>query len=449
MNINLPKPVQTIIKRLTDHGYEAYAVGGCVRDSLLGKTPADWDITTSAVPMQVKALFPHTIDTGLKHGTVTILIDKVGYEVTTYRIDGLYEDHRRPNNVTFTRNLKEDLSRRDFTINAMAYNESDGLIDLFGGTQDLAQKCIRCVGNPDTRFDEDALRMLRAVRFASQLDFTIDSATYDAICRNCQFLSDVSAERIQMELLKLLISDHPDKLLDAYRSGLTAVFLPEFDAMMKTPQNNPHHLYSVGEHTMHAVCYIHPNPILRLSMLFHDIGKPASQSRDQDGIDHFYNHNQVSCDMSRKILKRLKFDNRTIQMVSTLIRFHDERFEDPEDTGRAKVRRIMSQISPSLFPYLLQVMEADVQAQSDYLRDRKLDLLARTKIVSEEIIRDGNCLSLRDLAINGSELKALGIQEGREIGVILNALLDLVLENPDLNHFTDLKSLAIQLHNRR
>ena len=274
MHISIPKHASDIIKTLSAHGYEAYVVGGCVRDSILGKEPADWDITTSALPEQVKALFPRTIDTGLKHGTVTIMMDKVGYEVTTYRIDGTYEDHRRPNEVTFTSDLKEDLMRRDFTINAMAYNEEQGLVDLFGGIQDLTDRIIRCVGNPAERFDEDALRMLRAVRFAGQLNFKIEENTKAAIEAQHTFLKDVSAERIQTELMKLLVSGHPEMIRTAYETGLTSVFLPEFDRMMETPQNNPHHIYSVGDHTVHAVETIASNPVLRLTMLLHDIAKP-------------------------------------------------------------------------------------------------------------------------------------------------------------------------------
>lgn len=446
IKIMLPQSVSTIIHVLMEHGFEAYAVGGCVRDSILGKEPADWDITTSAKPAQVKALFPRTIDTGLKHGTVTILMDRVGYEVTTYRIDGVYTDHRRPNTVTFTTNLKEDLSRRDFTINAMAYNDTTGIIDLFGGVDDLKAGIIRCVGDSATRFDEDALRMLRAIRFSAQLGFEIDSDTYQAILQKKRYLKKVSAERIQMELLKLLISDHPDRIRTAYETGLTEIFFPEFDEMMHTPQNNPHHIYSVGEHTIHAITNIEPNPILRLTMLFHDIGKPSCKTTDDAGIDHFRGHHEVGSQMSKKILRRLKFDNRTIQLVSTLIYYHDVRFKDPETTGRRNIRKLMSDIGPSLFPYLIQVMQADVSAQSTYLQDKKLDLLERAKKVSEEITAAGDCLTLKELKISGSDLKNLGIHEGKEIGSILNLLLSMVLENPKLNDFAYLKELALRIH---
>ena len=446
MKILIPTQAAEIIKTLSSHGYEAYAVGGCIRDSILGKTPSDWDITTSARPEQVKALFAKTIDTGIKHGTVTVMMDKTGYEVTTYRIDGLYEDHRRPNDVTFTTSLREDLMRRDFTINAMAYNDTDGLIDLFGGMDDLQNRVIRCVGNARDRFEEDALRMLRAVRFAGQLHFRIESSTREAIIACHNNLKDVSAERIQMELLKLLISDHPEVFREAYATGLTSVFLPEFDRMMDTGQKNPHHCYSVGEHTLHAVCMIEPNPVLRLTMLLHDVGKPATKTTDQYGIDHFYNHYKVGAEMSKEILKRLKFDNKTIQVVCQLISHHDIRFKNPKTSGQRHVRKVMHSIGPNLFPYLLKVMEADVRSQSDYYQAEKLSILKETWESYEEILKKQDCLSLKDLKINGNQLKALGIREGKTIGAILKTLLSMVLEHPELNEYSYLKELALKIY---
>ena len=441
MHISIPKHASDIIKTLSSHGYEAFVVGGCVRDSILGKEPADWDITTSALPEQVKALFPRTIDTGLKHGTVTIMMDKIGYEVTTYRIDGTYEDHRRPNDVTFTSSLREDLMRRDFTINAMAYNEEKGLVDLFGGIQDLNDRIIRCVGNPTERFDEDALRMFRAVRFAGQLNFNIEKETLAAIEAQHAFLKDVSAERIQIELLKLLISGHPEMIRAAYETGLTSVFLPEFDRMMETPQNNPHHIYSVGDHTIHAV-----ETILRLTMLLHDIAKPETRSTDENGIDHFYDHNEAGAVLSKTILRRLKFDNQTTQMVTTLIAHHDIRFNDALGTGRKHVRRVIHSVGENLFPYLLDVMEADISAQSDFMRLKKLTALKETRQAYHEILAANDCLTLKNLKINGNQLKALGISEGKIIGAILNALLSQVLNNPELNDYEKLKELALKIY---
>ena len=446
MHISIPKHASDIIKTLSSHGYEAFVVGGCVRDSILGKEPADWDITTSALPEQVKALFPRTIDTGLKHGTVTIMMDKIGYEVTTYRIDGTYEDHRHPNDVTFTSSLREDLMRRDFTINAMAYNEEKGLVDLFGGIQDLNDRIIRCVGNPTERFDEDALRMFRAVRFAGQLNFNIEKETLAAIEAQHAFLKDVSAERIQIELLKLLISGHPEMIRAAYETGLTSVFLPEFDRMMETPQNNPHHIYSVGDHTIHAVETIAPNPILRLTMLLHDIAKPETRSTDENGIDHFYDHNEAGAVLSKTILRRLKFDNQTTQMVTTLIAHHDIRFNDALGTGRKHVRRVIHSVGENLFPYLLDVMEADISAQSDFMRLKKLTALKETRQAYHEILAANDCLTLKNLKINGNQLKALGISEGKIIGAILNALLSQVLNNPELNDYEKLKELALKIY---
>ena len=251
--MEIPAKAEKILNTLQSAGYEAYVVGGCVRDSLLNRTPGDWDITTSATPWQVKALFRKTVDTGLKHGTVTVLDGGEQFEVTTYRVDGTYEDGRHPSSVTFTGSLKEDLQRRDFTINAMAYNKKDGLVDIFGGVRDLDRRLIRAVGDPEKRFEEDALRMMRAVRFAAQLDYKIDEDTAAAIGKLAPNLQKVSSERIRTELEKLLVSDHPEKLRTAYETGLTRYFLPEFDVCMATPQNNPHHCYSVGEHILHSV----------------------------------------------------------------------------------------------------------------------------------------------------------------------------------------------------
>lgn len=249
IRIQIPEKAKFIIDRLAAAGFEAYAVGGCVRDSILGRIPQDWDITTSARPEQVKTLFPRTVDTGLQHGTVTVLLEKEGFEVTTYRIDGRYEDSRHPTEVIFTPNLEEDLRRRDLTINAMAYNDDRGLVDIYGGMQDIADKVVRCVGNPLDRFGEDALRILRAIRFSAQLGYRIEENTGDAIRQLAPLLKNISAERIQTELVKLMTSPHPDYLREAYTNGVTKVFLPEFDLAMETEQNHPHHCYSVGEHT--------------------------------------------------------------------------------------------------------------------------------------------------------------------------------------------------------
>ncbi|MDO4978458.1 MAG: CCA tRNA nucleotidyltransferase [Eubacteriales bacterium] len=443
--IQIPKNAATIIQMLNSHGHEAYVVGGCVRDSIIGHTPADWDITTSARPDQVKAIFNKTIDTGLKHGTITVMMGKEGYEVTTYRIGGVAEDPESLE-VTFSDNLEEDLSHRDLTINAMAYHPVEGVVDLFGGLADIDDGVIRCVGSAEERFAEDPLRMLRVIRFSGQLNYKVDPAVMDAIRAQAQNLASVSKERIQMELLKMMISDHPEVIRTAYEAGLTKVFLPEFDDMMTTVQNNPHHCYTVGEHTIHCLMNISPNPILRLTMLFHDIGKPATKSTDDQGIDHFHGHYKVSSEMAASIMKRLKFDNNTIKLVTTLISFHDTRFSDPLSEGRRQLRKVLSKITPTLFPYLLDVMKADLLSQSEYKREQKMATLEEAHAAYEEIMANHDCLSLKELKINGNDLKALGIKDGKTIGSILKTLLTMVLENPELNNYMYLEELALRIY---
>lgn len=445
MKIEIPKIAETIINTLNGSGHEACVVGGCVRDSILGDSPADWDITTSAKPEQVKALFSRTIDTGIRHGTVTVMIGQEGCEVTTYRI-GRPEAGTSEPEVSYADSLEEDLLHRDFTINAMAWHPVRGLTDPAGGLEDLKAGIIRCVGDPEERFAEDPLRMLRAVRFSGQFGFTIEEGTLKAMQKMAPTLSSVSAERIQMELLKLLISDHPDALRTAYETGLTSVFLPEFDRMMKTNQNNPHHRYTVGEHTLRAMSLIEPNPVLRLTMLFHDIGKPLTRTTDSRGIDHFYKHYQAGADLTREIMKRLRFDNNTIRLVHTLILYHDTRFQDALTTGRRNLRRILNLVTPTLFPYLVQVMRADVMAQSNYLRDHKLRQLDEAIAAYREIMEAHDCLSLNELKINGNDLKALGITDGKAIGSVLNILLQIVLEHPELNSYLYLEELAVKIY---
>lgn len=432
MRIDLPEKAKYIIKTITDAGYEAYVVGGCVRDSILGRTPEDWDITTSAKPEQVKELFQRTIDTGLQHGTVTVMLDREGFEVTTYRIDGKYEDSRHPSEVTFTPNLEEDLKRRDFTINAMAYNEEAGLVDIFGGLQDIDRKIIRCVGDAGERFREDALRIMRAIRFSAQLGYTIEDRTREAIREFAPNLSRISAERIQVELVKLLVSPHPDYLRMAYDTGVTKVILPEFDTAMETPQNHPHHKYNVGEHTLHALLEIKPERCLRLAMLFHDIGKPATITVDEEGITHFHGHPAVSEKMTEEILKRLKFDNDTIHTVCRLVLYHD--YGNDMEPELRIVRRAVNKIGEDIFPDLLQVKKADVLAQSMYLREEKLASLDKWEELYQEIVKENQCVSLKTLAVNGKDLIAAGRKPGREMGEILNRLLELVLENPEYNN---------------
>lgn len=442
MKMILPEKVNTIISTLGNHGYEAYAVGGCVRDTLLGRKPQDWDITTSAKPEQVKELFRHTIDTGIQHGTVTVMLGQEGFEVTTYRIDGEYEDARHPKEVLFTSNLLEDLKRRDFTINAMAYNEKTGLVDAFDGAGDLKRGIIRCVGCAKERFSEDALRMLRAVRFSAQLGFTMEEATRQAVSELAPNIAKVSAERIQVELVKLVTSDHPEEIRAAYETGLTKIFLPEFDAMMETVQNNPHHCYTVGEHTIKAMEEIPADKVLRLTMLFHDVAKPLCRSVDEAGCDHFHNHPLRGSEMARAILRRLKFDNDTTDKVCALVRWHDD---NPEVSPKA-VRRAMNRIGAERYPDLFAVKRADVAAQSSYRREEKMTYIDRYEAVYREIMEKQQCFTVKQLAVTGSDLIAAGMKPGKEIGEMLKLLLDEVLEQPELNTKENLLKLV---HNLR
>ena len=438
MRIELPDKVNKIIETLAAAGYEAYAVGGCVRDSVLGRVPNDWDITTSARPEETKRLFPRTIDTGIQHGTVTVMLDKEGFEVTTYRIDGDYEDSRHPKEVTFTASLEEDLKRRDFTINAMAYNDRIGLVDSFGGMQDIEQGVIRCVGNAEERFMEDALRMLRAVRFSAQLGYRIEEDTKRAIRKLAPNLKLISAERIQAELLKLVTSAHPDYLRTAYETGITAQILPEFDVCMMTEQNNPHHCYSVGEHILHSMQEIEPDKVLRLGMLFHDIGKPRTLTVDEEGITHNKGHAVTGEKMTKEILRRLKFDNDTIDKVSKIVLYHDQEI-GLTDSG---VRRAVNRMGADIFPMLFAVRYADIQAQSDYQREEKLQKLAYIKEIYDGILSRQECLSLKDLAVTGSDLIALGMPAGKEIGALLKELLEIVLEEPERNTREELLTVS-------
>lgn len=442
IKIQLPSAVRYIIETIEQAGFEACAVGGCVRDSILGRIPDDWDITTSAKPEDIKRIFRHTVDTGIQHGTVTVLINKECYEVTTYRIDGEYEDSRHPKEVIFTPLLAEDLKRRDFTINAMAYNDTKGIIDLFGGREDLKARVIRCVGNPIERFGEDALRIMRAVRFSAQLGYQIEAKTEEAIKELAHTLKHISVERIQVELVKLLVSSHPGYVLKLYELGLTKIFLPEFDLMMNTPQNNPHHSYSVGMHTVKALELTKCDKIVRLTILLHDVGKPKTKSTDEIGIDHFNGHPNMGSEMAREILKRLRFDNDTIDRVSLLVLYHD--YGNAISATPAFTRRLIHRVKLENFPSLLEVKRVDVLAQSELDRDKKIEKLVSLNAAYQEVLEKGLCVSLKELAVSGSDLIQAGMKPGQELGKVLKLLLDEVLEEPKLNQ----KEILIELTKR-
>ena len=421
--IHIPDEVKTAISTLAANGFEAYIVGGCVRDSLLGGNPKDYDITTSAEPEEVEKIFGNfrVIETGIKHGTVTVLINKMPLEITTFRIDSDYSDNRHPENVTFTKSLEEDTARRDFTMNALAYNDERGICDFYGGTDDIKNKIIRCVGDADKRFGEDALRIMRAIRFSSVLGFEIEENTKRAVFKNKELLRNISSERIASELVKLLCGANVRKVLMEYIDVL-GVVIPELLPMKGFDQKNIHHIYDVLEHTAAAVENIEPTPVLRLTALFHDIGKPECFFM-KDGQGHFYGHADIGADMTTKILSRLKFDNNTKNTVTKLVKIHDVQIEET-DTA---VKRCMNKHTPEIFFLLLKMKRADTLAQSPMCRER-LEYLDRLEKRANEIINRKACFSMKDLAVNGNDLIKLGVKPGKELGNILKHLLEAVIE---------------------
>jgi tRNA nucleotidyltransferase (CCA-adding enzyme) len=434
MNINLPQHVSFIIDTFHKAGYDAYAVGGCVRDTILGRSPNDWDITTNALPDNTVSLFSHTIPTGIKHGTVTVLLNKAPYEVTTYRIDGEYSDNRHPDKVEFTSSLEEDLSRRDFTINAMAYNTESGLIDPFNGLQDLENHIVRCVGNPDRRFNEDALRMIRAVRFANQLNFNIDRTTFNSINENSTLIKNVSVERIREEFVKILLCDRPSSGIIALRdSGLLQYFLPEIIKTINFDQKNPHHDKDVFLHTLFVIDNSPKNLIVRLGALLHDIGKPDSFSIDEKGIGHFYGHEIIGTEISEVILKRMKFDNDTINKVMILVREHMSRFTKLKPSS---LKKLMTRVGIENLESLFQLQTADIKASAPPFDFEPVEYVRKE---TERILNEKQPLSVKDLAITGSDLIQMGFKPGKRIGDILNNLLELVLENPKINNKDELR----------
>ena len=441
--MDMPKNVDIAINLLQSAGFEAHAVGGCVRDSLLGKTPNDWDITTSAKPEDMKSVFAdfHCIDTGIKHGTVTVVIDGEPLEITTFRLDGEYEDNRHPKSVTFTSDLGADLGRRDFTVNAMAYSKKTGTVDLFGGQNDLKNKIIRCVGDPDRRFNEDALRILRALRFASALDFEIEEKTAQSLLKNRALLGNISEERIAKELLKLVCGKGAKRILTDFAPVLFEI-LPELQPMYKNSHDNPHHCYDIYEHTLIAVESIDPEPTLRFAMLLHDCGKPAVKKFDENGVAHFYGHQRISAEISAQILARLKVSNKFRDEILFLVSNHD-RWELYENTE--KMPRYLSKFGLDGVLNLLKVMRADVLAQSPEYRYR-LDQIADAEETAKNLAAQKPCLSLSELQINGRTLMDIGIPQGRKLGAVLAQLLDEVIDGVTKNTQEALTTRAREIY---
>lgn len=439
IKINIPSDANEIIHTLQNHGHSAYVVGGCVRDSIIGRPIHDWDICTSATPNEMLEIFKDrkVIETGLQHGTITVVVNGEPYEITTFRIDGNYSDNRRPDSVTFTDSLIEDLKRRDFTINAMAYNDNEGLIDPFGGLEDLDNKIIYCVGNPVDRFNEDALRMLRAIRFACQLEFIIHPSIgwqlgYTDMIKK---LNNISVERINNEFIKIIKTNQFHKRL-VWNNGVFSLFIPELNNIIRFQQNNPYHAYDVFVHTIHALEKCKSDDlIVKLAVFFHDFGKPHCYQDGEDGFRHFKGHGKLSAEITDSIMKRLRFDNETRNSVVELVHYHDATFE----VGKKYVKRWLNKIGEKQFRRLLEVRKADILGQKPDFEQSRIDKINNIEQILDEVIQENECFSLKDLAINGEDVKkAMMLKEGKDIGYWLKEILNKVIDGELNNNRDDL-----------
>lgn len=421
VEIPVPDCAMKVLNTLNRSGYESYIVGGCVRDFVMGNKPKDYDITTNATVAETEAVFAeyNVIETGARHGTVTIISDGVPIEVTTYRVDGTYSDGRRPDNVTFSSNIEEDLSRRDFTVNAIAYSPRDGFVDIFGGGEDICRRIIKCVGEPDKRFGEDALRILRALRFSAILGFSIDPDTADSIHRNKNLLGRIAVERITSEFFKLICGKNAVTVLREY-SDVAAEILPPLSGMFGFQQDNPNHIYDVWEHTLHVFESVPPTIVLRMAALLHDIGKPYCKTTDKNGIGHFYGHADISEKISREIFEKyLRTDKNTSERIITLVKNHDE----PCTPTRKIVRRRLVKYGEDTLRQLLVLSRGDAMGQApDFIG--RLDEIDKAERILDELLSEQTCLSVKDLAVNGRDLMEIGVSQGRIMGEILNALLN-------------------------
>lgn len=429
MKLSISAGAEHIINILEKNGYKANVVGGAVRDLLMDKIPHDYDISTSALPGETKKCFKRTIDKGLKHGTITIIENNIGYEVTTYRTEEKYLDGRHPEKVNFDANLDDDLSRRDFTINAMAYNPSTGITDIFGGMQDIKNKLVRCVGVPKRRFEEDALRMLRALRFSAVLNFKIEEKTAAAIKKCSILIKKISFERIRDEINKILMSDNPEMIILLQDYGLLRYIIPELEQCVNEKQKNKYHVYDVFYHIIHTVENTPPDFVLRWAALLHDIGKPCCSSCDSNGIIHFYGHHRESVRLANDILHRLKMDNESIREILILIENHDVRIEN----SQPGVKRMMARTGAALFEKLLILQEADNLAKNvKYFKEKKKKLEEISEIY-KKILAERQPYQISDLMVNGKDLIKIGYKPGKRLGDCLKKLLDEVIINPDLN----------------
>ena len=440
--VQIPKGAFHILSALNAGGYAAFVVGGCVRDMLLGVEPHDWDICTSALPQEVKDTLSQSriLETGLKHGTVTVMMEDGKYEVTTFRVDGSYSDGRHPDSVTYTKNIEEDLSRRDFTINAMAMNASgDTVIDPFHGREDLRRSVIRCVGDANARFQEDALRILRALRFASRLEYHIDYATQNAMHDNRGLLYQISRERIWDELSKILMTDRGWDYLHTY-SDILLECIPELKPCIGLGQRNAWHCYNVFDHIIMSVSYAPQDLVIRTALLLHDIGKPTAMTIGEDGRGHFYGHQDISAEQADIILHRLKCSNQFVHDVVELVKYHDM----PIAPTPKAIRRALNLLGQGQLKRLFLVKRADTMAQSEMAQRNKLEEIAACEEVLAKVLAEQQAFSLKDLAISGKDLIAAGMEQGRGIGDALNRALEAVLDGKAANGKDALLAIALE-----
>lgn len=440
MYIKCPDYITKAIDRLEKHGHSAYAVGGCVRDSIMGREPNDWDMTTSATPDEIQKAFAgfRTIPTGIKHGTMTVLISSHPVEITTMRVDGKYSDNRHPEKVTFTRRIEDDLSRRDFTVNAIAYNPHSGIVDPFGGQADIEKKLIRCVGDADTRFSEDALRILRAVRFSSVLGFDIDRDTAESVIRNRSLLDNISNERIRVELLKLLCGKNVETVLTKYKKVIFQI-IPELSPTDGFLQHTPYHIYDVWTHTVKVTSSIEPNADFRAAALLHDVEKPSMFTLDERGQGHFKGHPQKGAQTAEKILRRLRFSNAEIAHITTIILLHDER----PDGNRFHLAKLCSLFGIDNVDDTLKLIIADAHGKNPIIFDKEVSAAVTAQKQIKAMREAHTCLKTSELDINGNDIMALGIDRIK-IKDTLQFLLDEVIYERLENKKAALERAAVE-----
>lgn len=425
--IKIPSQVNSALKILCDKGHSAYVVGGAVRDAFLNKEAKDWDITTSALPKEIIEAFGsfRVIETGIKHGTVTVIIEGMSIEITTYRVDEGYSDNRHPDSVRFTDRIEEDLMRRDFTVNAIAVSSSGEIVDPFSGKSDIEEGLIRCVGDADRRFKEDALRILRALRFSSVLGFEIEKNTAKSIHNQKDLIKNVSCERIFVELCKLLCGQDAERILTDF-SDVFFTVLPELEPMLGCAQNNPYHIYDVWLHTVKSVAAVAPKIELRLAMLFHDSGKPQAKFTDENGVDHFYNHAKISREIAWRTLNGLNTSNRIRDIVSTIVEYHDF---CPHKISKKTYRKYIALLGIDTVKALFEARRADAAAHATNVYNEALEENATGLKILEEIEKEDSCFKIKDLKINGKDLEKSGIQPSPFMGEVLEKLLDEVMDD--------------------